>query len=132
MRGVGNGGAIIYLRLTPGTSNLSTSVYLFTPVYSNSHRFFLPSFVFKTVPFFFFGWGGKVSEFSIVGWSQNVINPSINDPEKPITFKFDIHLVRKAQYYYLKICEFMFIALPVRSHVEDHLLWPEISFLFSP
>jgi hypothetical protein len=71
--------------------------------------------LFLTVPFFFFGWGGKVSEFSIVGWSQNVINPSINDPEKPITFKFDIHLVRKAQYYYLKICEFMFIALPVRS-----------------
>ena len=60
----------------------------------------------NTVPFFFFGWGGKVSEFSILGWSQNVINPSVNDPEKPITFKFDIHLVRKAQYYYLKIREF--------------------------
>jgi hypothetical protein len=98
---------------SPGTSNLSTSVYFplstLTPSDSLSHRLFL------TVPFFFFGWGGKVSEFSIVGWSQNVINPSINDPEKPITFKFDIHLVRKAQYYYLKICEFMFIALPVRS-----------------
>ena len=83
-------------------------VSILTPSVSPSHRSFL------TVPFFFFGWGGKVSEFSIVGWSQNVINPSINDPEKPITFKFDIHLVRKAQYYYLKICEFMFIALPGR------------------
>ena len=78
---------------------------IYSPVYSNSQCFSLQSFVL-TVPFFFFGWGGKVSEFSIVGWSQNVINPSINDPEKPITFKFDIHLVRKAQYYYLKICEF--------------------------
>mmetsp|Transcript_9062 Transcript_9062/g.25537 ORF Transcript_9062/g.25537 Transcript_9062/m.25537 type:complete len:760 (+) Transcript_9062:112-2391(+) len=57
----------------------------------------------KDVPFFFFGWGGKVSEFSILGWSQHVFNPSANDPEKAITFKFDIHLVRKAQYYYLKI-----------------------------
>ena len=65
----------------------------------------------NTVPFFFFGWGGKVSEFSILGWSQNVTNPSVDEPEKPITFKFDIHLVRKAQYYYLKICKFACIAV---------------------
>ena len=84
-------GESLFPLLTPKVSASHTSIYL---LYN------------YTVPFFFFGWGGKVSEFSILGWSQNVINPSVNDPEKPITFKFDIHLVRKAQYYYLKIREF--------------------------
>ena len=44
---------------------------------------------------------GKIPEFQILGWSQNVTCP--DEPSIPLCFKFDFHLVRKAQYYYLKV-----------------------------
>jgi hypothetical protein len=44
---------------------------------------------------------GKIPEFQIFGWSQNVTIP--DDAAAPMCFKFDFHLVRKAQYYYLKV-----------------------------
>jgi len=55
----------------------------------------------KDVQFFVLGWGGKIPEFQILGWSQKVTTP--DDVSQPICFKFDIHLVRKANFYYLKI-----------------------------
>lgn len=44
---------------------------------------------------------GKIPEFQILGWSQNVTIP--DDAAIPMCFKFEFHLVRKAQYYYLKV-----------------------------
>lgn len=61
-----------------------------------------PMINLKGVEFFFFGWGRKVNEFTILGWSQDVQN-SLDDPSRPIVFKFDIHLARKATFYYLKV-----------------------------
>jgi len=55
----------------------------------------------RDVQFFVLGWGGKIPEFQILGWSQKVTTPY--DVAQPICFKFDFHLVRKANFYYLKI-----------------------------
>jgi len=57
----------------------------------------------KGTEFFFLGWGGKINEFSILGWSHDVQNPPIHEPNKPIIFQFDIHMTREAQFYYFKI-----------------------------
>ena len=53
------------------------------------------------VDFFLLGWGGKIQEFNMLGWSQDVKNPEI--PSIPIIFKFDIHLVRMASFYVYKV-----------------------------
>jgi len=53
------------------------------------------------VDFFLLGWGGKLQEFNVLGWSQNVANPS--NPSIPIVFKFDIHLMRKSLFYIYKV-----------------------------
>ncbi len=53
------------------------------------------------VDFFLLGWGGKIQEFNMLGWSQDVQNPEI--PTIPIIFKFDIHLVRMASFYVYKV-----------------------------
>ena len=55
----------------------------------------------EDVDFFLLGWGGKVQEFNMLGWSQDVKNPEI--PSIPIVFKFDIHLVRMASFYVYKV-----------------------------
>eukprot|EP00529_Nitzschia_sp_RCC80_P023454 CAMPEP_0113465154 /NCGR_PEP_ID=MMETSP0014_2-20120614/13587_1 /TAXON_ID=2857 /ORGANISM="Nitzschia sp." /LENGTH=470 /DNA_ID=CAMNT_0000357291 /DNA_START=194 /DNA_END=1606 /DNA_ORIENTATION=- /assembly_acc=CAM_ASM_000159 len=55
----------------------------------------------KDVKFLIMGWGGKVNEFQIMGWSQKVTCP--DDPAVPICFKFEFHLVRKAQFYLIKV-----------------------------
>ena len=53
------------------------------------------------VQFLIMGWGGKVNEFKIMGWTQKVTCP--DDPALPICFKFDFHLLRKAQFYLIKV-----------------------------
>eukprot|EP00568_Trieres_chinensis_P018429 CAMPEP_0183327788 /NCGR_PEP_ID=MMETSP0160_2-20130417/83946_1 /TAXON_ID=2839 ORGANISM="Odontella Sinensis, Strain Grunow 1884" /NCGR_SAMPLE_ID=MMETSP0160_2 /ASSEMBLY_ACC=CAM_ASM_000250 /LENGTH=390 /DNA_ID=CAMNT_0025495933 /DNA_START=754 /DNA_END=1926 /DNA_ORIENTATION=+ len=54
-----------------------------------------------TVDFFTVGWNGKVNEFQILGWNHEVIHPPMQS--KPIIFKFEINITRKANFYYLKI-----------------------------
>ncbi|KAL9191060.1 hypothetical protein ACHAXT_000766 [Thalassiosira profunda] len=56
----------------------------------------------KGVDFFLLGWGGKINEFLMLGYTEKTTNTT-DDPSKPIVFQFDIHLGRKAQYYILKI-----------------------------
>ena len=56
----------------------------------------------KGVDFFLLGWGGKINEFLMLGYTEKTTNTA-DDPSKPIVFQFDIHLGRKAQYYILKI-----------------------------
>jgi len=69
-----------------------SQVYTLTPMLKKKHT---------NVPFFLLGWGGKVNEFKMLGWSVDVINPDC--PSKPIVVKFDIHLVRKFEYYMWKV-----------------------------
>jgi len=55
----------------------------------------------EDVDFFLLGWGGKVQEFNVLGWSQEVTNPRL--PSIPIVFKFEIHLMRKSLFYFYKV-----------------------------
>ena len=55
----------------------------------------------KDVDFFVPGWGGKIQEFNMLRWSQDVKNTS--NPAFPIVFKFNFHLVRIASFYVYKI-----------------------------
>jgi len=102
-----------------------------------------PMLDLKDVDFFFLGWGGKVPEFTIIGWSHDVQN-TVLEPSKPIIFKFDIHLIRKAQFYYLKILLPLWLLvltssatyaietddLPSRLEVLVTLLLSTIAFLY--
>lgn len=62
----------------------------------NKVYYLVPMLDREDVPFFVTGWGGKVIEFDILGWNETVMN-FIDEPSKPIIFKFDIHLVRKVR-----------------------------------
>jgi len=54
------------------------------------------------VNFFLLGWGGKVNEFNMLGWSREVVN-SADNSAIPIIFTFKIHLVRMANFYIFKV-----------------------------
>lgn len=54
--------------------------------------------------FFFFGGSNTMHEFDITGWDYDIFNPTDVDKEnEPIVFEFRFHLVRRYNFYYLKI-----------------------------
>lgn len=74
--------------------------------------------------FFFFGGSNTMHEFDITGWDYDIFNPKDKEKEnEPIVFEFRFHLVRRYNFYYLKIL--LPLWLLVLTSAASFMLEPE-------